>query len=54
MRKDLRLLPAGTRFERVHWRATAQEWAVTLEPPYIFSRWTVNPMATDYKGMCFF
>lgn len=54
MRKDLSPLPAGTRFKRVHWNPAAREWEVTLEPPYIFGRWMVNPTATDYSHTCFF
>ena len=54
MRKDLALLPADTRFKRVHWNPTMQEWEVTLEPPYLFDVWAVNALATDYSRMCFF
>lgn len=53
VRQDLRL-PATTRFKRVRWEPEYQRWEVVFEPPYIFDVWTVNAMATDYKGMCFF
>ena len=53
MRKDLGL-PATTRFKRVRWEPEFQRWEVILDPPHIFDVWTVDPMATDYKGMCFF